>query len=211
MSEIDAEPVDGHPTFDPPSEYRKTTLPEDLRPLVATAYGLDGEPVTVGDWIAAIYRGLEATGRGSLGFDDLCHLDGESWAFHCVFDALIAPFLDDGPAPPLTVESRLPGGDGTITAEIEAGDDGEIDVDVSPTDAVMSLGVAGSLADEPEAGFDPERAYGQVCAYGNAFPDREAYEGWAREVEDEAATVAVPFRDAVGLGRDLAVGPGTPG
>ena len=219
MSEIDApgdpngDAPDGHLTFDPPTEYRTTTLPDDLRPLVATAYGMDGEPVTLGDWIVGFHRRLRAMDTGPFGFDDLYHLDGgdqhvlrtgeERLAFHCVFDPLLVPFLDGGPDPPLTIESRLPDGGATITIEVDR--DG---VTVTPTDAVMSFGVARSLADEPDAGFDPARAYGQICAYGNAFPDRASYEDWAAET-DEAATVVVPLRAAVGLARDLVVGPET--
>lgn len=217
MSETDSagdHPTDDRPAFDPPTDYRETPLPDELRRLLATAFGLDEEPATVGDWIAGFHRRLRATDRGPLGFDDLCHLDGdgrhvlraagEQWAFHCVFDAFIAPFLDDGPDLPVTVESVPPDGDATVVVEFDG--DG---VAVEPTDAVASIGAGRSLHDEENAGFDPQRAYGELCAHVNAFPDRDAYEAWTREGTGDAVTTAVPVRDAVGLARDLAVGPGS--
>lgn len=172
-------------------------LPPRLAERLAVAYDVDGPAETVGDFV----RVVEATVSEYDGLteDALCSADesrhridigGETRYYHCVVDPLVLQALRDEPA---TVRSSIRGEE--VVFEIA---DGE--VGVSPADAVLSFGIA----EDVERGdcLDPERAYGQICAYVNAFPSAEAYEEWASDVS--AVTAAVSVETGVAFARALA-------
>lgn len=187
-------------------DVRARTVPGELGELYRVAYGLETAPETMGEWIDGFRHRAKQTDLWPPVFDLLCetsssrHLlrDGEeTHYFHCVLDVLMAPPLLDGSEGPYEVESTTPDGDATITAELS-----ETHIDVDPEEAVISLGAARSMGQQPDSGFDPAIVYGQLCAYVNAFPSREAYDAWAEETP-EAITMAVPMSDGFDLAREL--------
>lgn len=174
-------------------------LPEDMQ--VALGQLLASEPVeTVDEWLGEVRR---RTGGGSITVEDLCHsddetehwgeLDGERYHFQCFYDAVILSALAETP-----VDIRTESPEGTV---IEAHAVGDEDLTVSPESAVFSLGVDKTV--DPPADGEPSHAdiYAAVCPYVKAFPDREAYEQWAKTVP--AATVATPLLGATEMASKL--------
>lgn len=179
-------------------DVRAHEIPEELGDLYRVAYGMETRPETLGEWIDGFRASAKRTELWPPSLDDLCltsssrhllHTDEETHAFHCVLDVLMAPPLLDGSGP-YEVESTTPDGDATITAELS-----ETHIDVTPGEAVVSLGAAESMGEQLNSGFDPGVVYGQLCAYVNAFPTREDYEAWAAETP-EALTMAIPMDHA---------------
>lgn len=179
------------------SPFLEAELPADLRTALGRFLGI-GPVDTLGEWAAACRRRV---GGGSIGLDDLCHsgsatnhraeLEGETYHFRCFYDAVVLAALADAP-----VDVRTESPDGT---EIEARAVGTEELTATPADAVFSFGVA---ADAPADG-DPtlEDVYEAVCPYVKAFPTRDAYEEWARDVP--AATVATSLAGATDLAAAL--------
>lgn len=174
-------------------------LPGDLQRAMGEFLG-DARVETLADVAAAI---REATGGGSFDVADLCHadeptghrgtVDGETYEFQCFYDAVVLAEVADQRA---DVRTEAP--DGTV---VEARADGDGGLEPTPGDAVMSFGVAHD-ADAGEDGPTLATAYGAICPYVKAFPDRAAYERWAAEVP--AATVGLPLADATTVARHLA-------
>ncbi len=180
--------------------YLTATLPDDLRRALGRLLGT--EPVdSIGEWIWEV-RGR--IGGGSIGVADLCHadgetphrgtVDGETDHFQCFYDAVVLAALREG-----TVDIRTESPEGTV---VEARTDGA-NLRVSPGSAVFSFGVDAAV--EPPIGVGPTHAdvYGAVCPYVKAFPDRAAYERWAKPTD--AATVAMPLAGATELASALVV------
>lgn len=174
----------------------------DLPPALAERFGtvldLDDPPATLDEWAEATADRLDAAGV-TVGVDELCtatesrheaRIGDERWQFHCVLDALVAPFvLDD--AETAEIRSECPAS-GEIV-EIDVGTD---HVSVAPTSAVVSLGLAADV-EPPEAVTETVTAYGHetFCPYINAFPDETAYEEWDAATP-EAVTMPVPVEAA---------------
>lgn len=166
-------------------------LPAD----VGDAFGrfLGEDVATLGDIAAAI---REASGGGALVVDDLCHagaptphratVGDETYYFECFYDGVVLAALRDEP---VEIRTESPAG-----AEIELTMAPNGTVDATPTDAVLSFGIASDV--EPPAHDDPpvdEAAIQAICPYVKAFATRRSYESWAAGVD--AATVGAPLAD----------------
>lgn len=174
-------------------------LPEDVRGALGRLVG-ENAVETLGDWIAEARR---RTVGGTVTTEDLCHADeetghrgelaGETYHFQCFYDAVILSALAESP-----VDIRTESPDGTV---IEVRASGTADLTVTPEAAVFSFGVEESV--EPPEDGEPSHAdvYAAVCPYVRAFPDREAYDRWAKTVP--AATVAVPLAGATEVAERL--------
>lgn len=159
-----------------------------------------GSIETIGDFVTVV--------RDTVPDDDslvdaLCHadeatphrttVDGETYHFLCFFDAIVLAHLEETT---ITVRTESPAGE---EIEIRASPDGEIDV--TPPDAVMSVGV--SAEEEPsDEDLTPTDAYDSFCPYWQAFPTRETYEHWAAGVD--AYTVGIPLAAGVPIAAALA-------
>lgn len=185
------------------TEYRGPAIPEPIGENLQIALGLPDRPETFGDWVAAMAAVTDRDGI-DVDLDTLCttddsphraSFDGETQHYQCTQDAFIVPFLtDDVEEVEILSESPVRGEVVRITVT-------ETDVDVDPSSAVMSFGVAADV-DPPDEGVPaPVFAYAQVCPYGNAFVSSAEYEAWAREVDGR--TMAVSVEDTLELARAL--------
>ena len=182
-------------------------IPKELGELVAAAYGMDARPETLDDWVDGLQAWARSREVWPPSFDDLCHIDdsrhvlefdGETHHFACVIDPLMAPGLLDHEE--MVVRSASPVDGATIEFRIKGGE-----VEATPSTAVLSLGAARTVGQLEGGEFVPEEVYGQLCAYGNAFPNQTTYEAWDVETP-EAATMAMPLEEGVELARALVNG-----
>ncbi|MDG5775322.1 organomercurial lyase [Haloarculaceae archaeon H-GB2-1] len=160
-----------------------------------------GEPIgTFDDMVAAFRRVVEGDG---IAIDDLCHVeeetlhyaqtDDETYYFRCFYDGIALAYLVDE-----SVEIRTE----TPTKEsiaIQASPEGAIDV--TPSDAVMSFGVATETDVRGDDTPAAEDVYGAVCPYVKAFDTREEYASWAEDVA--ARTVGIPLESGVPIAAAL--------
>ncbi|WP_323192059.1 organomercurial lyase [Halostella sp. PRR32] len=173
-------------------------LPVDVAGNMSRFFGESIEAFD--DMISAIRTVTEGDG---IAVDELCHVDGETphsaetadetYYFRCFYDGIALAHLVDEP-----VEIRTE----TPTNEpIEMRASPESDIDVTPSDAIMSFGVA-TDRDIP-AGDIPttDEVYGAICPYVKAFHTREDYENWAEDVA--ATTVAIPLESGVPIAAAL--------
>lgn len=179
------------------------TVPPDLGDAFRVGLGLDEPPETVAELTDAFRTRLEASGI-STDVDVLCtvedsrhraRIDGETMHFHCVLDALIAPFVIDSSGG-VRVESRSPTAGTTVTMAVRDGT-----FEITPPDSVVSLGMTPDAPVPTEGPPTPQMAYVHFCPYVNAFPDSEAYREWADDVD--VPTMEIPARDAYEFGRVL--------
>lgn len=152
------------------------------------------------DMVSAIRTVVEGDG---IAIDELCHVEGETphyaktadetYYFRCFYDGIALAHLVDAP---VEIRTQTPTNE---PIEIRASPD--TTVDVTPSDAVMSFGVAtdsdGDADDTPSA----EDVYGAVCPYVKAFYTREDYERWAENVA--ATTVGIPLDSGVPIAASL--------
>ena len=195
----------GAPTADgEPTSVLERPMPGELGELAAIAFGLETPTATLGDWRDGLRTWARSQDVWPPGFEDLCHagdsghvleFDGETHHFACVVDPMIVPGILDREE--LVVRSTSP----VDGAEIEIRIEGD-EVEVTPSTAVLSLGVSRSIERLDGDEFAPEEAYVGLCAYGNAFPNRTTYEAWDAETP-EAATMAIPMGGGVELARAL--------
>lgn len=174
-------------------------LPTDVRAALGRLVGRD-DVETLGEWIDEVRT---RTVGGPVGVQDLCHadeetghrgeLDGETYHFRCFYDAVILSALAETP-----VDIRTESPDGSA---VKARASGTADLSVTPETAVFSFGIEDSV--EPPADGEPshEDVYAAVCPYVRAFPERRAYERWAKSVP--AATVALPLEGATEIAAAL--------
>jgi hypothetical protein len=163
---------------------------------------LGDEPVdTLAGFVVAI---RDATGGGSLAVDDLCHaatetphratMDDEGYFFQCFYDGVALAHLADES---VEIRTESPAGE---PVEMRASPDGT--VDVTPSGAAMSFGVAADGDAPRSADPTPEEAYGAICPYVKAFPSREAYGRWAESID--VVTVGLPLAAGVPIAAALA-------
>lgn len=177
------------------------SLPRDMARLVSRFYSADSVE-TLGDFVWATRN--EA--GGAVGIEDLCHVDGESphvattsgetYHFRCFYDGVALSFLA---AEPVEVTTETPTGE---PIEVRTRPDGE--VEATPSDAIISFGIAADVEEPADGSPDPEDTYAAVCPYVKAFRSREGYEGWAAAVD--AATVGLPLEAGVPIARELIEG-----
>lgn len=194
-------PDGGRQRSDPPAA-REVSLPPEVGDPLATLFGADAPPRSLGEFLDALGEVADGVGD-ALTVEMLCltdesphrarTADGESYAFQCILDALLLPAAGEGSAEVWTVDPV----DGTeIRARVS-----ETAVEVDPAGAVLSFGVEPSpdpLGPDPELGS----VYGAMCHAIKGFADRENYEAWAADAR--AATVAVPLSTGFDFGRELA-------
>lgn len=173
-------------------------LPEAAADNMSRFFGESIE--TFDDMIAAFRNVVEGDG---IAIDELCHVEGETphyaqtddqtYYFRCFYDGIALAHLVDEP---VEIRTETPTNE---SVEIQASPESEIDV--TPSDAVMSFGVATEsdvpLDDTPAA----EDVYGTVCPYVKAFYTREEYERWAEDVA--ATTVGIPLESGVPIAATL--------
>ncbi len=152
------------------------------------------------DMIAAIRTVVEGDG---IAIDELCQVEGttphsakthsETYYFRCFYDGIaLAQLVNE----PVEIHTETPTND---PIEMQASPTG--DIAVTPSDAVMSFGVA-TNSDVP-AGDRPTThdVYGAVCPYVKAFHTRDEYERWATKVA--ATTVGIPLESGVPIATAL--------
>jgi alkylmercury lyase len=178
--------LDERPVTDAP-------LPSDVANTMSQFLGESVE--TLDDFVTAA---RDATGGGALAVDDLCHTEDETphraiaedetYHFECFYDGVALAHLVNE-----SVEIRT---ESPAHERIETRASPEGDIDVTPSDAVMSFGIAVGV-EPPAADGRPvdEAAVAAMCPYVKAFPTRESYERWAETVD--AATVGMPLTAGV--------------
>lgn len=184
---------------DPPT-YHGPAIPSELGTELAAAMNLESCPATLGDWARALGRFAERE-EIEISRDVLCtttqsphraEFNDQIQHYQCVQDAFLVPYLVDAVnTVDVTTESPV---DGT-RIDITAGTEG---IEVDPPGAVMSIGVAADAAGTTET---VSAAYDKICPYGQAFPDRSAYQTWAESVD--AVTMVTPIEDALPFARTL--------
>lgn len=179
-------------------------IPPPLSENLQTAFRLDDRPAVLGELFEFIVGSLLED--SALQLADLCsaeatrheaHIGDDVQHFHCVLDALIFPFVVDGHGP-VEIISVSPLDDSRV--EILASQEA---VEITPDDAVMSLGVETDVEKPATDVFSPELWYNRFCPYVNAFRSRDRYEQWAREVT-EAETMPLPIEEGLVLAKTLA-------
>lgn len=144
---------------------------------------------------------LDEETRHELRFDDRIEY------VPCVGDALIAAALLDHE--PVTVRSLDP-----VTGEPVVFEVTDEDVDVTPPEHVVSIGMSTAIPDsetmisvvgsDVTSGRDYDDPLSH-CQYVNAFESVETYERWAEEVD--AVTIALPAEPLMAGTRRFAAGP----
>lgn len=163
--------------------------------------GFFGESIaTFDDMVEAIRSMVEGNG---IAIDELCHVEGETdhyaetadetYYFRCFYDGIaLAHLLDE----PVKIRTETPTNE---PIEMEASP--ESDIEVTPSDAVMSFGVATDqevpARDTPTA----QEVYGAICPYVKAFHTHEDYKNWAKDVA--ATTVGIPLEAGVPIAASL--------
>ena len=181
---------------EPPVKTAK--LPEDVAENMSRFFG---EPIEAFDDMISAIRGV-VEGDG-IAIDELCHVEGETphyaktddetHYFRCFYDGIALAHLV---SEPVEIRTETPTYE---SIEIQASP--ESDIEVSPSDAVMSFGVA-TDRDVP-AGNVPtaQEIYGVICPYVKAFHTHNDYERWAEDVA--ATTVGIPLESGVPIAAAL--------
>jgi len=174
------------------------TLPEELQTTLEQF--VDASSIsTISDW-ATIVR--EETEGDALRVEQICHtdepsghkgvMDGETYHFHCFYDAVILAALAEKP---VDIVTKSPAGE-TIAASATNGD-----LSVDNPEAVFSFGIAPEAANQTGE-LELEDAYSLMCPYVRAFPNEDSYREWANQVD--GPTVAMPLDNATELAEALA-------
>ena len=173
-------------------------LPADVAGNMSRFFGESVEGF--GDVISAIRNVTEGDG---IDVDELCHVEGETphyaktadetYYFRCFYDGIaLAHLVNEA----VEIRTETPTED-----PIEMQVSPESSIDVTPSDAVMSFGVATGrdipAGDVPTA---PE-VYEAVCPYVKAFRTRGEYERWSNDVA--ATTVGIPLESGVPIAAAL--------
>lgn len=173
-------------------------LPPEIGSNLQALFGTEDRPETFGAWIDALAAALNDVWPPAIA--DLCHDDegrhraeteDGTYRFVCVLDAVILPFLIDGP---VEVHSEGPETGAVVTSNVS-----QTGIEISPGDAVLSFGVAPV---EPDAELTAQLTYETLCPYVHAFPDRDAYERWSEGID--APTTALELSDGFALARAMA-------
>lgn len=162
-------------------------LPTDLADSIQRTTDRDEPPTTLAEGLDAFERVMESAGV-TISVADMYQPEPTRHAVDlgdrvehvpCVLDALIAAHLVERPVVKIRSEPPTSGD----PVRIEVTDD---DVDVRPSTAVFSFGLAESdVRDpDPEAIDAMESVSLDSCAYINAFPDEAAYDQWATAVSE---------------------------
>lgn len=160
---------------------------EAVRTHVARAFGFEDTPETVEALWERIVAAFADNLDRRLTLADLCEtdesphraiVDGETRQYQCVTDAFVLGAVVDDP---VTVRTESPVTGTELIVEFV-----ENDVVSAPTDAVLSFGVERSVT-APAGRVTPEKMYGRLCPYSNAFASRSEYERWNTNHPDVAS------------------------
>lgn len=173
-------------------------LPEAVAENMSRFYGKSIE--SFDDMIAAIRNVVEGDG---IAIDELCHVEvetphyaktnDETYYFRCFYDGIALAHLVDEP---VEIRTETPTNE---PIEIETSPQG--DIDVTPSDAVMSFGVATDTDVPPGDVPTAQEIYGAVCPYVKAFHTRADYERWSEDVA--ATTIGIPLEAGVPIAAAL--------
>lgn len=174
--------LDEQPVSDAP-------LPPDMATIMNRFYRTESVE-TLDDFVTATRA---EAGGGSIAVADLCHVTDktahiattatETYYFRCFYDGIALAYLADE-----AVEIRTESPSGSVI-ELRATPDG--DVAATPSETVMSFGIATDVPESTDDAPTVEAVYEAICPYVKAFPSRESYERWAAGVH--AATVGLPL------------------
>lgn len=195
---IDVQASDGN-------DYADREVPDEIGQALVALAGGGRLPETLGGLMALadndVFSPGELDAEEMLVTDDSRHevrLPGRTVNTYCILDALVLAFLE---GEPVEIETRPPGSDRTIA--LTASPEGLTGV---PEAAVVSFGFSTDLPTDPSAhvGEAPAEVQETIhrlgCPQINLFPDREAYEAWAREAD--AVTMSLSPGEALALARD---------
>jgi alkylmercury lyase len=179
------------------------SLPSDMKRYTSQFLGREIETL---DALAVAIREVIGDDTGSdsdyddvsVAIEDLCHVEDETLHrvttadetsyFRCFYDGVVLAHLVDEP---VEIQTESPAGE---LIEMRVSPDGTLDV--TPSDAVMSFGIAADMdTDGDEIDAVGELAEFIMCPYVKAFPTRDAYAYWAAGVD--GATVGLSLRDGV--------------
>ncbi|WP_336023104.1 organomercurial lyase [Halobellus salinisoli] len=173
-------------------------LPETVAENISRFYGESIE--SFDGMVAAIRNVVEGDG---IAIDELCHVggetphyaktDGETYYFRCFYDGIALAHLVDKP-----VEIRT---EAPTNGSIEMRMSPQGDIDVIPSDAVMSFGVATDTDVPPGDVPTAQEIYEAVCPYVKAFHTRADYERWSEDVA--ATTIGIPLEAGVPIAAAL--------
>ena len=185
------------------TEYRGPEIPTPLGDQLQLALGLDERLETFGDWVDTLALiadrdDIDVDLNMLCTIDDSPHkatFDGRTQHYQCFQDPIIVPFLaDDVDAVEIETESPVSGEPIELTVT-------ETEIEATPSDVVMSFGVAKDVGAPAADVPSPILAYSRFCPYGNVFLFHEEYETWADEVE--AITMATDVEDTLELARAI--------
>lgn len=169
-------------------------LPADVASAFQTSLDADAAPRTLAEWVGLLD---DLVDDWPPAVADLCHaVDGkhraeagaQSFRFACVLDAMLLPFLHGEDT---TITSRIPNRD-EITFHVTTS---EV---LGSTDAAVSFGAASRA---PAGDVTPAHAYGTICPFIHTFPDEDAYDEWAADVD--GATMPLSLPTALGLAKAM--------
>ncbi|MBX0297991.1 organomercurial lyase [Haloarcula nitratireducens] len=181
---------------------RTARLPDEMADNMGRFFGESIE--TFDDMISAFRTVVDGDG---IAVDELCHVEektphsaqttDETYYFRCFYDGIALAYLVDEP---VDIRTETPTNE---VIEIQASPDSEIDV--APSDAVMSFGVATDYEDLAGDELTAQDVYGAVCPYVKAFQAREDYERWAADAA--ATTVGIPLDAGMPIAAALTASP----
>ena len=185
------------------TEYRGPEIPTPLGDQLQLALGLDERPEMFGDWVDALAfiadrDDIDVDLNMLCTIDDSPHkatFDGRTQHYQCFQDPIIVPFLADD-VDTVEIETESPVSGEPIELRVT-----ETEIEATPSDVVMSFGVAEDVGAPAADVPSPILAYSRFCPYGNVFLSHEEYETWADEVE--AITMATDVEDTLELARAI--------
>lgn len=173
-------------------------LPEDVAGNMGRFF--DESIETFDDMISAIRNVVEGDG---IAVDELCHVEektphsaktaDETYYFWCFYDGIALAHLVDEP---VEIRTETP-----TNGPIEMQASPESDIDVTPSNAVMSFGISIDREVPADDGLTAQDVYGAVCPYVKAFHTHGDYERWSADVA--ATTVGIPLDSGVPIAAAL--------
>ena len=185
------------------TEYRGPEIPMPLGDQLQLALGLDERPETFGDWVNALAFFADRDDI-DVDMDMLCTIDesphkatfnGRTQHYQCFQDPIIVPFLDED-VDTVEIETESPVSGETIELTVT-----KTEIKATPSDVVMSFGVADDLEAPAEDVPSPILAYSRFCPYSNVFLSHEEYETWADE--GDAITMSTDMEATLELARAI--------
>lgn len=184
-------------------DLERTPIDPAVADQFRTSFGLDAAPTTLAEWVErsadVLAAGIQAIDQ-PLTTGSSCHtveLDAGSYHATGLVEALVLAFRR-GPNTDVLVRSRSPLDDATVGLRVS----GET-IAASPSEAVISFGVARDVVAPAYFSVPPHIAYRRFNQYVNAFPGNDAYHRWARRTDD-VRSIVLPIPDGVAAIRSIA-------